>query len=79
MVAGSLLITIFLRLEKILSAGCQQQQVRYWIQEGKKNHTEALERMQREDERDFHHQPQRNQQRDIDEEERTIIDDWEER
>lgn len=57
----------------------QQQQVRYWIQEGKKNHTEALERMQREDERDFHHQPQRNQQRDRDEEERTIIDDWEER
>lgn len=57
----------------------QQQQVRYWIQEGKKNHTEALERMQREDERDFHHHPQRNQQRDRDEEERTIIDDWEER
>lgn len=57
----------------------QQQQVRYWIQEGKKNHTEALERMQREDGRDFHHQPQRNQQRDRDEEERTIIDDWEER
>lgn len=57
----------------------QQQQVRYWIREGKKNHTEALERMQREDERDFHHQPQRNQQRDRDEEERTIIDDWEER
>lgn len=57
----------------------QQQQVRYWIQQGKKNHEEALERMQREDERDFHHQPQRNQQRDRDEEERTIIDDWEER
>lgn len=57
----------------------QQQQVRYWIQEGKKNHTEALERMQREDERDFHHQPQRNQEREEDREERTIIDDWEER
>lgn len=57
----------------------QQQQVRYWIQEGKKNHTEALERMQREDERDFHHQPQRSRKRDRDEEERTIIDDWEER
>lgn len=58
----------------------QQQQVRYWIQEGKKNHTEALERMQREDERDFHHQPQqRSRERDEDREERTIIDDWEER
>ena len=57
----------------------QQQQVRQWIQQGKKNHEEALERMRREDERDFHHQPQRNQQRDRDEEERTIIDDWEER
>lgn len=57
----------------------QQQQVRYWIQEGKKNHKEALERMQREDERDFHHQPQRSRKRDRDEEERTIIDDWEER
>ena len=58
----------------------QQQQVRYWIQEGKKNHTEALERMQRDDERDFHHQPQqRSRERDEDREERTIIDDWEER
>lgn len=57
----------------------QQQQVRYWIQEGKKNHKEALERMQREDERDFHHQPQQSRKRDRDEEERTIIDDWEER
>ena len=58
----------------------QQQQVRYWIQEGKKNHTEALERMQREDERNFHHQPQqRSRERDEDREERTIIDDWEER
>lgn len=57
----------------------QQQQVRYWIQEGKKNHEEAIERMRREDERDFHHQPQRSQKRDRDEEERTIIDDWEER
>lgn len=57
----------------------QQQQVRYWIQEGKKNHEEALERIQRADERDFHQQPQRSQKRDRDEEERTIIDDWEER
>ena len=57
----------------------QRWQVGYWIQQGKKNHEEALERMRREDERDFHHQPQRNQQRDRDEEERTIIDDWEER
>ena len=57
----------------------QQQQVRYWIQQGKKNHEEALERMQREDERDFHHQPQQGRKRDRDEEERTIIDDWEER
>lgn len=57
----------------------QQQQVRYWIQEGKKNHKEALERMQREDERDFHHQPQQSRKKDRDEEERTIIDDWEER
>ena len=57
----------------------QRWQVGYWIQQGKKNHKEALERIQREDERDFHHQPQRNQQRDRDEEERTIIDDWEER
>ena len=57
----------------------QQQQVRYWIQQGKKNHEEALERMQREDERDFHHQPQQSRKRDRDEEERTIIDDWEER
>jgi plasmid recombination enzyme len=57
----------------------QQQQVRYWIQKGKKNHEEALERIQRADERDFHQQPQRSQKRDRDEEERTIIDDWEER
>lgn len=57
----------------------QQRQVRYWIHKGKEVNAEVLERMQREDERDFHHQPQRNQQRDRDEEERTIIDDWEER
>ena len=57
----------------------QRREVGYWIQQGKKRYNETLERMQREDERDFHHQPQRNQQRDRDEEERTIIDDWEER
>lgn len=57
----------------------QRWQVGYWIQQGKKNHEEALERMRREDERDFHHQPQRSRERDEDREERTIIDDWEER
>lgn len=57
----------------------QRREVGYWIQQGKKRYNETLERMRREDERDFHHQPQRNQQRDRDEEERTIIDDWEER
>lgn len=57
----------------------QRREVGYWIHQGKKRYNETLERMQREDERDFHHQPQRNQQRDRDEEERTIIDDWEER
>ena len=57
----------------------QQRQVRYWIHKRKEVNAEVLERMQREDERDFHHQPQRSQQRDRDEEERTIIDDWEER
>lgn len=57
----------------------QRREVGYWIQQGKKRYNETLERMQREDERDFHHQPQRNQQRDRDEEERTVIDDWEER
>lgn len=57
----------------------QRREVGYWIQQGKKRYNETLERMQREDERDFHHQPQRNQQRDRDEEERTIIYDWEER
>lgn len=57
----------------------QRREVGYWIQQGKKRYNETLERMQREDERDFHHQHQRNQQRDRDEEERTIIDDWEER
>lgn len=57
----------------------QRREVGYWIQQGKKRYNETLERMQREDECDFHHQPQRNQQRDRDEEERTIIDDWEER
>lgn len=57
----------------------QRWQVGYWIQQGKKNHEEALERMRREDERDLHHQPQRSRERDEDREERTIIDDWEER
>ena len=57
----------------------QRREVGYWIHQGKKRYNETLERMRREDERDFHHQPQRNQQRDRDEEERTIIDDWEER
>ena len=60
--------------EIYLSFG-QKQQVRQWIQQSK----EAEARIRREDERDFHHQPQRSQQRDRDEEERTIIDDWEER
>ncbi|MFS9170449.1 plasmid recombination protein, partial [Streptococcus mitis] len=57
----------------------QRWQVGYWIQQGKKNHEEALERMRREDERDLHHQPQRSRERDEDREESTIIDDWEER
>lgn len=57
----------------------QRWQVGYWIQQGKKNHEEALERMRREDERDLHHQPQRSRERDEDREERTIIDNWEER
>ena len=60
--------------EIYLSFG-QQQQVRQWIQQSK----EAEARIRREDERDFHRQPQRSQQRDEDREERTIIDDWEER
>lgn len=60
--------------EIYLSFG-EKQQVRQWIQQSK----EAEARIRREDERDFHHQPQRSQQRDRDEEERTIIDDWEER
>lgn len=58
----------------------QRREVGYWIHQGKKRYNETLERMRREDERDFHHQPQqRNRERDEDREERTIIDDWEER
>lgn len=57
----------------------QRREVGYWIHQGKKRYNETLERMQREDERDFHHQPQRSRERDRGEEERTIIDDWEER
>lgn len=57
----------------------QRREVGYWIQQGKKRYNETLERMQREDERDFHHQPQRSREREEDREERTIIDDWEER
>ena len=57
----------------------QRREVGYWIHQGKKRYTETLERMRREDERDFHHQPQRSRERDEDREERTIIDDWEER
>lgn len=57
----------------------QRREVGYWIQQGKKNHEEALERIQRADERDFHQQPQRSREREEDREERTIIDDWEER
>ena len=60
--------------EIYLSFG-QKQQVRYWIQQSK----EAEAHIQREDERDLHHQPQRSRERDEDREERTIIDDWEER
>lgn len=61
--------------EIYLSFG-QKQQVRQWIQQSK----EAEARIRREDERDFHHQPQqRSHNRDEDREERTIIDDWEER
>lgn len=57
----------------------QRREVGYWLQQGKKRYNETLERMRREDERDFHHQPQRSRERDEDREERTIIDDWEER
>ena len=57
----------------------QRREVGYWIHQGKKRYNETLERMRREDERDFHHQPQRSRERDEDREERTIIDDWEER
>lgn len=64
--------------EIYLSFG-QKQQVRYWIQEAKKAHDETLGRIQRADERDFHHQPQQSREREEDREERTIIDDWEER
>lgn len=64
--------------EIFLSFG-QKQQVRYWIQEAKKAHDETLRRIQREDERDFRHQPQQSREREEDREERTIIDDWEER
>lgn len=64
--------------EIYLSFG-QKQQVRYWIQEAKKAHDETLRRIQREDERDFRHQPQQSREREEDREERTIIDDWEER
>ena len=66
--------------EIYLSFG-QQQQVRQWIQQSKEAeaHTRALGRIQREDERDFHHQPQQSREREEDREERTIIDDWEER
>lgn len=64
--------------EIYLSFG-QKQQVRYWIQEAKKAHDETLGRIQRADERDFHQQPQQSREREEDREERTIIDDWEER
>ena len=57
----------------------QRREVGYWLQQGKKRYNETLERMRREDERDFHHQPQRSRERGEDREERTIIDDWEER
>lgn len=57
----------------------QRREVGYWIHQGKKRYNETLERMRREDERDFHHQPQRSRERGEDREERTIIDDWEER
>lgn len=57
----------------------QRREVGYWIHQGKKRYNETLERMRREDERDFHHQPQRSREREEDREERTIIDDWEER